>query len=130
MDLNRKVNGNGSFTVWVGRLVISARFLLPHLVLGTSVIRISIEPGRLTDHKTSKKGIDPTHNQGLWYHHRHISLHHTHHSLHGRWVRHRIRRRFAPALRILEECSILECRHQVGLAGIKRCGRDDVGIRS
>lgn len=93
----------------------------PGCLVRTTLPRISLfQPGRLTNHEPREKGIDPTHDQCLRYHHGHVSLHHAHHPFHGRWICHRIRRRFAPTLGILEECSILERRHQVRLTGGKR----------
>ena len=61
------------------------------------------EGAKHTNHKPGKKRINPTHNQRLRHHHRHIPLHHPHHSLHRRRIRHRVRRRFPSAPWILEE---------------------------
>lgn len=72
---------------------------------------------RLTNDKPRKESINPPHDQGLRYHHSHIPLHHAHHALHCRWIRHRIRGRFASVLRVLEESPVFVRRHEVSFAG-------------
>ena len=80
--------------------------------------------GRHTYHKTSKKRINPTHDQRLRNHHRHIPLHHPHHALHRRGIRHRVRRRLASALRIFEKCTLFVGGGEIVFTGLKGGARD------
>lgn len=113
IDLNRIVNGNGSFTV--DQNTWSAPISMNQEPVGIS----EPEENRLTNDEAGKESINPAHNQCLGYHHRHISLHHAHHSFHGRWVRHRIPNSLTSILRIFQEGPILVCRDQVVLASIE-----------
>lgn len=81
-----------------------------------------------TNDKSCKEGVDPAHNEGLWDHHRHVSLHHVHHAVHRSRVGHRIRRRLAPSFRpALEKATILVPVYEVAFACLEGGGRQDGG---
>ena len=62
------------------------------------------------------------------YHHSHIPLHHAHHALHCRRICHRVRGRFAPVLRVLEESPIFVRGDEVSFAGGEGGGRYGGGV--
>lgn len=103
IDLNRIVNGKGSFTTIAGQ----------HISLPSAIACPR------TDHESREEGVDPAHDQSLRDHHHHVSLEHAHHSLHCGWIRHRVRRRLAAVVGVLEELSAAEAGDQVVFTGLK-----------
>ena len=84
--------------------------------------------GEHTDDKPREKSIDPTHNQRLRHHHRHIPLHHPHHPFHRRRIRHRVRGRFPPVPGIFEESAVFVRGDHIVLSGREGGGGDGVGV--
>jgi hypothetical protein len=74
---------------------------------------------RHTDDKTREESVDPSHYQGLWYHHGDISLHHAHHALHHSRIGHGICWWLPSVLWLRKEASVLVSGDQVCLARLK-----------
>lgn len=82
----------------------------------------------LTDDKPREEGVDPAHDECLWYHHGHVALHHAHHAFHGCRIAHGIRSRLAPLLGLCQELALLVCLHHVALTCGKGIRRENIRI--
>lgn len=119
IDLNRRVKGNGSFTIRTPVSIYAYKSTAPAVCV--PLIRLDV---RLTNNESRKESLYPPHDQRLWYHHHHIPLHHPHHSLHGRRIRHWIPRRLPSLLRLLEEFAFLVAINEVIAFRVESSGAD------
>lgn len=85
--------------------------------------------GKPTDNISTEERIDPTHDQRIGNHHRHVILHHPHHPVHRTRVRQRVRGRLSLPIWILKEVSVLKPSRQ-GLAPLLKgpAGEDVVVV--
>ena len=108
IDLNRIVNGKGSFTEEVGCQRTAHR---DHISWWRTP--------RPTDYVSTEKCVDPAHDQRLRYNHSHVALHHPHHCLHPGRIGHWICRWLALVFLVFEERPRLIGRDQKVLSGLE-----------
>ena len=86
--------------------------------------------GKRTDNKTTKEGINPTHDQSLGDNHGHVSLDHVHHLIHSTWIGHWVSGWLADAVGVFEEGAGGIGVYEVVFAGGERGEGDLVGVVS